>query len=308
MEIEDLGDVQIVRGEALEALTSTLVMEQQADAIVTSPPYADARDDVKNVTPAEFADWFTPYLEALRGWLRPGGGFMLNLGRRFEDGVESDYIERTLLRAQEVGWVRIDTVVWGKINGRAVNPYLTNKHEIVYWLTHGVRPLDAFRSYAEVRYPYPAETLLRYQRNWINGTNVKGEAVIQEGRKPHPDGARPGSIYVTQVGKEKGIEHPTPMALDLARFLVCLSSPPVVCEFCGPFERVGRGGGLVAGSSLVCPHSPTRWRPGLVLDPFGGAGTTAVAAREHGRKCILIEREDKHADEACSRLAQGTLV
>lgn len=276
MRTEELGtDVKLVRGDAHEALAEGLRFRiAPADAIVTSPPYADARDDVENVTPEEYVEWISPFLGLLRTWLVPGGGFMLNLGRRFKDGVESDYVERVLLRAQEIGWVRIDTVVWGKINGRAVNPYLTNKHEQIYWLTYGVKPLDAYRGYDEVRYPYPEETLARYQRNWINGTSIKGKAEVQAGRKAHPDGARPGSIYVTQVGKEKGIRHPSPMALDLARFLVCLSCPP----------------------------------GGLVLDPFAGSGSTAVAARLHGRRAILIERSDEFADEACERLAQGSLV
>lgn len=271
---EYLGDVTVVLGDALEALRRGGEGGGQVDAIVTSPPYADARGDVENVTTDEFVEWFTPYLVEMRQWLKPGGGFMLNLGRRFKDGVESDYIERTLLRAQEVGWKRIDTVVWGKINGRPVPPYLTNKHEIILWMTWGMRPIDAYRGYDEVRYPYPEETLLRYQRNWRNGTNVKGEESVQEGRTPHGDGARPGSLYVTQVGKEKGLKHPTPMALDLARFLVCLSCP--------------------AG--------------GTVLDPFGGSGTTAVAGRLHGRKTILVEREPEFVREALDRLGQGVLA
>lgn len=30
----------------------------------------------------------------------------------------------------------------------------------------------------------------------------------------------------------------------------------------------------------------------LVLDPFGGSGTTAVAAVETGRSCVLIEEQE----------------
>jgi DNA modification methylase len=45
-----------------------------------------------------------------------------------------------------------------------------------------------------------------------------------------------------------------------------------------------------------------------VLDPFLGSGTTAVACKTLGRKCIGIEIEPKYCDIAVKRLAQGVLI
>jgi DNA modification methylase len=38
-------------------------------------------------------------------------------------------------------------------------------------------------------------------------------------------------------------------------------------------------------------------RPGdVVLDPFGGSGTTLIAAEKAGRRCFMIELDPKYCD------------
>lgn len=44
-----------------------------------------------------------------------------------------------------------------------------------------------------------------------------------------------------------------------------------------------------------------------ILDCFGGSGSTAVACRDLGRRCVLIEREEKYCDLIVRRLSQQTL-
>lgn len=44
-------------------------------------------------------------------------------------------------------------------------------------------------------------------------------------------------------------------------------------------------------SLLIKMYTPPN---GIVLDPFGGSGTTGIAARNEARDCVIIEREDEY--------------
>ena len=49
-----------------------------------------------------------------------------------------------------------------------------------------------------------------------------------------------------------------------------------------------------------CGHDT--WRPGIVLDPFGGSGTTLAVATGHGRDAIGIDLDTRNADLARERI------
>lgn len=59
----------------------------------------------------------------------------------------------------------------------------------------------------------------------------------------------------------------------------------------------GRGGPTAQHTTLGwsdCGHDD--WRPGLVLDPFAGSGTTLAVATGHGRDVIGIDLDPRNAD------------
>lgn len=49
-----------------------------------------------------------------------------------------------------------------------------------------------------------------------------------------------------------------------------------------------------------CGHDD--WRPGVVLDPFGGSGTTGMVATGRGHDAILIDLDERNADLAVDRI------
>lgn len=49
-------------------------------------------------------------------------------------------------------------------------------------------------------------------------------------------------------------------------------------------------------------HLGDGWRPGVVLDPWGGSGTTGSVASALGRDCILIDIDERNVDFALPRI------
>lgn len=81
---------------------------------------------------------------------------------------------------------------------------------------------------------------------------------------------------------------------ELARRCIAAGSPANVCACCGAAE----------GCGPICEVYGRA--PALVLDPFGGSGTTGLVAESLGRDCALIELNPAYAEIARVRLAETT--
>lgn len=258
-------DLTLWHGDALTVLRR--LPSRSVDAVVTSPPYADARDEID---PVSLEEW-----PAIFGELRrvTRGAIAFNVGRRWRDGEEWLWWLPILDAARGAGWALVDSLVWVKPNANPIRGRIVaDSHEFVLVLAAAGWTFDP----VDLRTDYSVETLARMRRRWARGSGVKGDTPgggMSGERQVNENGARPRSFLVRYVGGEKGNPHPTPMPLELAADLV----------------------------ALVSRHGDT------ILDPFIGSGTTARAARLLGRSCVGIELELEWCELAANGLAQQTL-
>jgi hypothetical protein len=57
----------------------------------------------------------------------------------------------------------------------------------------------------------------------------------------------------------------------------------------------------------MCADS-SHFRPGVVLDPFGGSGTVGAVATGHGRDAILVDLDERNAELARDRIGMFCTV
>jgi site-specific DNA-methyltransferase (adenine-specific) len=249
--------------------------------------------------------------------------------------------ERLLLALSDDGWIVRNKVIWAKTNPmpHAVGDRLTNSHDIVYFLTRTPRyffDLNAIRvphrsstnsGRAGLYPPEAASAPLWRQRG---GGNRGLAAQRAQGRVGHELGKNPGDVWPLAAASFHGAHFATfpPGLVERPLLATC---PQLICDRCStPFKRASRvrreetsrrrpqrseprvlryrrsyrvireRGPLLQGCS--CGASA---RPGLVLDPFFGAGTVGLVAEQHGRNWIGIELNPAYVKLAERRLADA---
>lgn len=326
-----LGD--IVVGDARQRLQE--LPDASVDCIITSPPYWAMRDYGHSgqlgaeTTVDAWADTIVELCDELARVLSPTGSLWLNLGDSYartpRDGAVQKSLllgpQRVALRLTQAGWLLRNQIIWQKTNPMpsSVTDRLTTTHEVVYCLTRQPNyyfNLDAIREPTKTtasrmtRQPptYPPRGAVP---GLGHGTSPRANlnhglaAMKANGAGSHPLGKNPGDVWSIATGSYRGAHFAT-FPVELVRRPLLATCPQRVCTSCGrPWRRASQ---IVNGRKLAtgplhaaCPH--TEWRPGIVLDPFIGSGTVAIAAETYGRDWVGIELNPAYAELAKQRLA-----
>jgi len=102
-------------GDAIELLRR--LPDESIDFVITSPPYADNRKSTyKGVPMDHYVEWFLPYSAEILRIIKPDGSFVLNIKERAHDGERRTYVIELILEMKRQGWYWIEEYIWHKKN------------------------------------------------------------------------------------------------------------------------------------------------------------------------------------------------
>lgn len=207
---------------------------------------------------------------------------------------------RLAFALQDDGWYLRQDIIWHKPNPmpESVRDRCTKAHEYLFMLTKSRRyywdrsaMLEAAslnthpRSAAAMKFPSEASRYGEARRRvpepagWNNGSGAHGSF--------HPEGRRPGVNPKAVGARDFGSRANETMAAAIVDVLPFRNRRSV---WTVPSEPYKGAHFATFPPALVKPCILASTRPGdLVLDPFGGSGTTGMVALQEGRRATLIE-------------------
>ena len=106
---------KVIQGDCLDVLKT--LPDECIDLIVTSPPYADNRKKSYHGVPIQrYVDWFLPISEQLKRVLKSDGSFVLNIKERTVEGERQTYVLELILAMRKQGWLWTEEYIWHKKN------------------------------------------------------------------------------------------------------------------------------------------------------------------------------------------------
>lgn len=106
---------QVLEGDCLELCKH--IPDNTIDLIVTSPPYADARKwHYGGIHPDKYTEWFLERAEQFFRVLKPSGTFILNVKEKVFNGERHTYVIENILGMRKQGWLWTEEFIWHKKN------------------------------------------------------------------------------------------------------------------------------------------------------------------------------------------------
>ncbi|WP_286757802.1 site-specific DNA-methyltransferase, partial [Ralstonia sp. RL] len=266
-----IGAHRLICGDAADAdVVATLMAGEQAALCFTSPPYGNQRD----YTTGSIADWDS----LMRGVfaqlpMADDGQVLVNLGLIHRDNEFVPYWEAWIGWMRTKGWRRFGWYVWDQGPGMPGDwaGRFAPSFEFVFHFNRASRkpnkivPCKFAGQETHLRAD-GSSTAMRGKDGEVGGWTHAGQ--------PTQDMRIPDSVIRVMRHKGKigeGIDHPAVFPVALPQFVI------------EAFSDTGD----------------------LVFEPFGGSGSTMLAAQRTGRVCHSVEIAPEYVDVAIRRFRQN---
>ena len=278
----------LYQGQNLKYLSNnTILPDDSIDLIVTSPPYAERRNgSYGGIHPNKYVAWFLPIAEQLLRVLKPDGSFVLNIKEHCRNGERETYVLELILALKKQGWLWVEEYCWYKKNsypGKWPNRFRDNWERCLHFTKQ-----KKFKMYQDaVKVPIGDWSKPRFKSmstndfiRYTSGTNSKF-----------------GRNVSNWLNKKKVYPHNV-LVFEEEHYM----EPSTVLHLATECSN--------RNHSAVFPIELPSWfirlftkKGDIVLDPFVGIGTTAIAAKLLGRKYIGIENSKSYVEEATMNIA-----
>lgn len=298
---------EIKLGDCLESLRA--MPDKSVHCCVTSPPYFGLRDYGVDgqiglePTPEEFVQALVEVFREVRRVLRDDGTLWLNIGDSYnahpgqrkttdkagakqqsvrgaqaapsrsvegckpKDLIGIPWMLAFALRAD--GWYLRQDIIWSKPNPmpESVRDRCTKAHEYVFLLS-------------------------KSPRYYFDSEAIKEPATSGDTRKPHGRGQASIAGRAASGIRDGNQKNEGTLELRNRRSVWTVTTKPFKGAHFATFPPDLIEPCILAG----CPLG------GIVLDPFGGSGTTAGVALAHGRNAVLCELNPEYAELVPARI------
>ena len=260
----------IILGDCEKVLE--LFPDDYFDLIFTSPPYADQRKNTYGgIKPDNYVDWFIPKSKEFLRVIKPSGSFVLNIKERVVNGERHTYVLDLIKQMKKQGWYWTEEYIWHKKNsypGKWPNRFrdawerLLQFNKIKKFKFNQDDVMVPIGDWAKDRLSNLSDTDKTRDESRVNSGFGKNVS-NWVGRK---------MVYPTNVihlaTECANRNHSAAFPIDLPKWFIRLLTDP----------------------------------DDIVLDPFIGSGTTALAAIQLGRNYIGIDTKREFVEISKSRI------